>query len=396
MPRSKNTWIKYLLKKLSIVVFAAISDHTAEAQEPTVNTLDLYRTNTQVSCSFSTLDQDVFMIYALLDFKEAPVDSLWISYSWQNPDHTVNDSTLVKPGDRQQVLTWSFANDNIPPMITVRLNYKSRKWVFQEHFPMDAYHSSGGVSLWQSSYPILKTWIHLGDSILLQSQGNNNVFIYFYDHQFDPSRPPMTVRPAQGSASLTIDSLFTMAAGEYYQPHKQGLYFFQNDTTGTIGTSLVVTDVYFPKPQEVSDLTEPLIYITTRAEYQELQQDFSDKQALDKFWLTTLGSPDKARTAIKNYYQNIENANTLFTSYKEGWKTDRGMIYTVLGAPLEVTKTQDTELWIYRDISGDELRFEFRKVSNIFSNNHYELFRNESYDRQWFIAIDRWREGRMQ
>jgi GWxTD domain-containing protein len=203
----------------------------------------------------------------------------------------------------------------------------------------------------------------------------------------------MTVNPAKGSELLSIDSVEVLTPERYFTLHDPGLYFFQADSTTTQGTSIVVTDQSFPQPMEISDLTEPLIYITTRNENQKLKENLSDKQALDKFWLSTVGSADLARSAIKNFYQNVEDANALFTSYKEGWKTDRGMIYTVMGPPISMTKEADSETWIYQSAGSEDLRFVFKKISNIFSNNHYELFRDKSYDRPWFLAIDRWRKG---
>ncbi len=37
----------------------------------------------------------------------------------------------------------------------------------------------------------------------------------------------------------------------------------------------------------------------------------------------------------------------LFTSYKEGWKTDKGMIFIVLGPPDKVQRSKDREVWTY-------------------------------------------------
>ena len=39
----------------------------------------------------------------------------------------------------------------------------------------------------------------------------------------------------------------------------------------------------------------------------------------------------KAKSLIAIYYNRIQNANLHFTTFKEGWKTDRGMIYVVFG-----------------------------------------------------------------
>lgn len=364
------------------------------AQDNLPNALDLYQTESPVSCSFAVVDQDPTWIYAVLNFRQKVEDSIWVAYSQAIEGFFQQDSILIQPSRQRQVLKWRF-DEGYPEavMITVGFNWKGREWLFQEHFPRTAYHSTGQVSLWQSSLPLLRSWINQGDSVQIQSELSDSVYVYYYSHQFEPARPPMTLRPNKGNGSLTIDSIYTLKADQYYTPDRQGLYFFQSDSTTTLGITVLVTDQYFPKPQEISDLTEPLLYISTRDEFQTLKQNFSSKQALDKFWLSTLGSPERARATISNFYQYIEDSNALFTSYKAGWKTDRGLIYTIMGPPLEVGKLLDGENWIYKNALGEQIIFQFIKVSNIFSNNHYELFRDKSYDRLWFNAIDRWREG---
>lgn len=365
------------------------------AQETVLNALDLYNPQAAVSCKFITQDDNAFRIYAILEFNQPLNEPLWAYFSLDTEEGLLNDSTLMEAGNSHQVLEWTFP-DRLPNFITVKLNWNARVWIYQEHFPLSAYHSSGGISLWRSSMPLHEPWIHIGDSIQVRSDRSSRVYTYFYGHDFEPARPPMAVNPAQGGAPLSIDSVFVLPAGQSFSPDKQGLYLFQADSSGTSGVSLLVADRQFPQPREIKDLTEPLIYISTRREFQTLKEDLSSKPALDKFWLSTLESPETARAAIKSYYQNVEEANLLFTSYKEGWKTDRGMIYIILGRPITVKKGLDTETWSYRDIDGDEMNFQFKKVSNIFSNNHYELFRDKAYDRTWFVAIDRWRDGRIQ
>jgi GWxTD domain-containing protein len=338
---------------------------------------------------------DFFWIYARLNFKQPVEDSLWISYQWQSDELLYRDSVLFNSPNRRQLrLKWEFESNNVPPKITVSFSWKARDWFYQEHFPINAMHPTGGISFWKSRIPWFEEWMQLEDNILVENNSSDVTYVYYYGHQFEPSRPPMAMKPGAGS-SLNIDSVFTLTPGQYFSPATTGLYFFQSDSSTTEGRSLLVTEGNFPEPQKIKELTEPLVYITTRGEFQQLKKDLTDKQALDKFWLSTLGSPDKARSAISRFYQNVEVANTLFSSYKKGWKTDRGMIFTVLGAPLMVNKDRTTEIWVYNDVSGEELYFTFRKISNIFSNNHYELIRDKSYDRDWFLAIDRWREGRI-
>ena len=369
--------------------------HSLNGQATSTNTLDLYTIDAPVRCSFTALDkQDSLDIYANLKFDQDGGNPGWINYSWTLDDAIIQDSIAIDLTQNRQVIQWTFEQNRVPSIITLSLEWKSRKWTFQQHFPLEAYHPTGGVALWQSGLPMMTEWINLDDSLRVKGPGVENVFVYFYGHPFDPSRPPMAVRPGKGSSSLSIDSVFVLQPGTTYGPTQTGLYFFQADSTSTDGISVVVTDPNFPKPREISDLTEPLVYITTRKEYENLRNNLNSKSEFDKFWLSTVGSPEKARVAIRNFYRNVEAANTLFTSYKEGWKTDRGMIYIVMGPPLSVTKQQNSETWIYQDRGGEPLEFVFKKIQNIFSNNHYELFRDESYERTWFLAVDQWRNGR--
>ena len=381
--------------KTLITFFILWSVSFCYAQDTEVNSLDLYQTEAPLTCEYTIIESNNgFQVYGILNFSEQPQDTLWAAYALETGDDTIIDSVSFVPRNKRQLLRWDFLEGGMPYTITVTVNWKSREWVFKEHIPDGGYHPTGGVSIWHRSLPMARSWINSQDSIQIRLLEGSDVFVYYYSHKFDPARPPMKVQPGQGSGSLTIDSIFVIPAGTYYKPNRTGLYFFQADSSTNLGNSLVVADNSYPQPREISDLTEPLVYITTKAEYQNLKSDFDNKQSLDKFWLSTLGTPERARSAIKLYYQNIEEANFFFTSYKEGWKTDKGMIYTVMGKPSRVVIDADTETWYYQEIVGDELAFVFKKVGNIFSHNHYELYRDESYDRSWFQAIDRWREGR--
>ena len=317
---------------------------------------------------------DYLWVYAKMEFKESVQDSLWIYYEWVTDEFLYTDSVLFQSARRNLMrLKWEFEADDIPMFITVKFNWKGRDWLFQEHFPVNSMHPTGGISFWKSRTPWFQEWIKSNDSIIVQNNSTELTYVYYYSHQFEPTRPPMAMRPASGGGALVIDSVFTIKAPQYFASDRKGLYFFQSDSSTTEGRSILVVDENYPEPREISELSEPLVYITTRNEFLNLKKDLTSKQALDKFWLSTLKSPDKARAAIKRFYQHIEVSNSLFTSYKEGWKTDRGLIYTVFGAPLMVLKSPTFETWTYQNATGEDLQFVFRKISNIFSNNHYEL-----------------------
>jgi hypothetical protein len=80
----------------------------------------------------------------------------------------------------------------------------------------------------------------------------------------------------------------------------------------------------------------------------------------------------------------------------EGWKTDRGMIYLIFGAPQDVYKTAVSETWIY-GIQGtpNSVTFNFKKMDNKFSENDFFLTRSAYYKDPWYIAVGAWRDGRI-
>jgi GWxTD domain-containing protein len=138
-------------------------------------------------------------------------------------------------------------------------------------------------------------------------------------------------------------------------------------------------------------------YITTRGEWEALYDAENKKLALDDFWLAMLKSPSLAKNVIKRYFDQVEMANKLFTTYKEGWKTDMGMLYIILGNPDLVNRTEKSEEWIYeKNEDFPKMKFTFDKVPNIFADNQFVLRREKDFRDVWFKAIDMWRKGRFE
>ncbi|MEQ9306327.1 MAG: GWxTD domain-containing protein, partial [Marinoscillum sp.] len=103
----------------------------------------------------------------------------------------------------------------------------------------------------------------------------------------------------------------------------------------------------------------------------------------------TYGSKFRAKAAIKNFYDQIEIVNRLFTDYKQGWKTDRGMIYLIFGAPHRVFRSERSEIWQY--IDGTE--FEFIRISTLFTPSMYSLKRSRDYEELWYERVGEIRRG---
>jgi hypothetical protein len=118
--------------------------------------------------------------------------------------------------------------------------------------------------------------------------------------------------------------------------------------------------------------------------------------AVDKFWLNTTKEMNRSRELIRIYYSRVFYANTYFTSYTDGWRTDRGMIYLIFGPPKAVTKTPEKETWIYADkLNYRVLQFVFNRVRNEYSDNDYLLERSIDFRQFWSQAIESWRQGKV-
>lgn len=175
-----------------------------------------------------------------------------------------------------------------------------------------------------------------------------------------------------------------------------GFVHFLKDTTKKQGMTMFGFDKNYPDIRNVFGMIGPLRFISSNAEYDELNNSEDTKKAIDVFWLTKAGSEDRAREVIKKYYNRVEDANESFTSYVEGWKTDRGMVSIIYGTPKSVRTSRDEEVWYYgEETNSFSLQFTFIKVDNPFSENDYKLMRASSYKSSWYRAVDVWRSGRV-
>lgn len=225
-------------------------------------------------------------------------------------------------------------------------------------------------------------------------QTNEDITVFYYNHKFSPAIPPMVTKAPLPEKSLKIDSIFRWKKNTPLNLNNTGLYYFQTDTTTTIGRGIILTHKYFPQLATLDQLKEPLIYITTSEERQNIEQ-ITTKAAFDQFWLELTESPERARSIIREFYNRVETANKWFTSFKEGWKTDPGMIYIIFGTPDEVIKKDQSETWVYlSDSNLPKIKFEFIRSNNIFSSTYYSLIRDKNYSNSWFRAIDLWRKSR--
>ena len=216
-----------------------------------------------------------------------------------------------------------------------------------------------------------------------------------YSRNFPVPIPPF-VEHLRAPFNYLPDSTFNLEIKDgksaYFVPEKTGFCFFQSDTALIEGPSLFRMNAGFPKVTQHILMRDALRYITSSAEFEQLNAFEVPKVAVDSFWIATAGRPDLATELIRKYYLRIETANKLYTSYTDGWKTDRGMIFIVLGKPSNVFRSFTQEIWSYGEFDDPRaLKFYFDKALNPFTENDYVLLRNEFYRAAWYRNVQLWR-----
>ena len=132
-------------------------------------------------------------------------------------------------------------------------------------------------------------------------------------------------------------------------------------------------------------LNEDVTYIISpeeRTAFLRLETNEEREQFIEQFWLRRSSNPDMPDNDFKEeHYRRIAYANEHFASGIPGWKTDRGRIYIIWGAPDEIeshptggtydrpmeegggsTTTYPWERWRYRYLEGIQENVELEFV----------------------------------
>ncbi len=151
----------------------------------------------------------------------------------------------------------------------------------------------------------------------------------------------------------------------------------------------------FPVIQTPEDLIKPLTYLGLKDTISSTDTIGKyTKLAVDNFWLARANNTQRSRELLRVYYKRVLYSNIYFTSYKEGWQTDRGMIYIVYGLPDYIFKSGQEEKWIYNPSGiGPGISFTFNYFKNPVNLNHYLLDREKLKATGWDEAVKIWNNG---
>lgn len=220
-------------------------------------------------------------------------------------------------------------------------------------------------------------------------------FIKKFPMNLNPALPPFSMTPYRFSNTIE-DTTFIYKRNELFTLSESGIYFIQTDTSQTEGIAIICMKKGFPTFSTPSEMLISLRYLLNNREYKLYMGYQNKKLAIDEFWLKAGTNIARGKDLIKVYYNRAVLANIYFSSFKEGWQTDRGMIYIIFGKPNYVYKTMTTEKWIYGNLqSSSSLSFVFEMQPNPFSDNNFVLNRLEYYKAIWYQAVSTWRDGRI-
>jgi GWxTD domain-containing protein len=208
------------------------------------------------------------------------------------------------------------------------------------------------------------------------------------------SLPAINPYAASARANETgFDSTFTVGVYEGFSDqlllNNPGTYFIVSENEDVFLAHRFYDG--FPEIGTVAEMRESLRYISTDSEYRNMMAQ-PPRAAVDDFWIKITGHPERALQQIKRYYKRVEEANRFFTLSKEGWKSDRGMIYIVYGPPSVVYRNAFSEEWTYGEIGNPlSVRFLFNSVSFAGDLTEFELVRSDNYRNSWHLAVSNWR-----
>ena len=222
---------------------------------------------------------------------------------------------------------------------------------------------------------------------------NEPLQVAIYRSVQQPAPPPFSTRLSTDfSVSDTTFELSEKGVFRKLEIKNSGLIVVGPKQINTPKTGICQAYLH---PNNIKELITTMRYISTRDEFQQLQDTIQMRQEFEQFWLARARKDEKlAKKLIANYFGGVNYANEHFSSYKPGWQTDRGIIYIVFGAPDFIDIQENTIIWKYGNQEDNNgLIFKFYQEPIFFLDNNYTLERSPYFKPYWYQAVENWRAG---
>ncbi|MCK5068582.1 MAG: GWxTD domain-containing protein [Bacteroidales bacterium] len=250
-----------------------------------------------------------------------------------------------------------------------------------------------------SGYPKFMRFFLPGErfNVRYRDKSIDSIYVNFYRHESELPRPPITAT-SDYTMNYTPDTsfVFPLVDTANYNLRREGMYHIQVDQERDEGLTLLNFGGSFPDVKTPEELMEPLFYLATLAEYRDLRKESNRKLAVDNFWLKIGNNIEKSRELIRIYYNRVVYSNLYFTSNKEGWKTDQGMIFILFGPPNRIQMTGNGESWYYyAKRKSKAVEFKFSRQHDAYSIQNLVWNKTTESQMYWNEAVRSWKRGKV-
>lgn len=231
--------------------------------------------------------------------------------------------------------------------------------------------------------------------IYSQNLDIKNLLVQYYKPDSYIVIPPYISISANENKNIKPDSVYLVNINDSLKFIKKGYYVFKDLDSVNAYFYFINYGLDYPNITTINDMLEPLKLLTTNKEYNEIANSKNIKIAIDKFWLLKSKNQQYAQEQIRVFYNRVALANEYFSDYREGWKTDRGNIYVMMGAPNYVFLNSHEEEWYYgENPEVASVNFVFRKFEKP-PFKMAEINRDNTYQTLWAQILNTWKNGKI-
>ena len=176
--------------------------------------------------------------------------------------------------------------------------------------------------------------------------------------------------------------IYSKSRKQTFNETKTQIYYSINDTTLNFGTYLLsvilkdnngnqiamATKPFFSRwvglPASVEDIDEAIaqiLYIASSSDIEYMEAGETETEKIKRFlqfWKSKDPSPGNEENQVfEEYFSRVSFANDNFSSYIKGWRSDRGMVFIILGPPNNIDRhpfeydSKPYEVWQYYDLN---------------------------------------------
>ncbi len=377
-------FIKYLFFLSTLLVFSSCFTSGKFYKEEPI----LYQKKFETHHKIVHTSKDTCSLFVVTDSDEYELSIT--AYSNEDQKIILAEKTKVIENKADQTGKIAFKVRDLTYLLEISIRDMQSNSVFRDLVHIDKTEDAQGISIKDDAgNEVVKPYVNVLSKLTLTHPTDQTLWVKYFEQEFKPSAPPFSDKGYKFNPKKNFSAAIPIPNGGTIKLEGEGLYFIQTDTSFFQGIYINVFNDKYPRISSATEMVKSTRYITKLDEYKLIMNSNDLKDGIDEFWLGRASDKEFAKDLIKAYYTKVQLANRDFTTYKEGWKTDRGMLFIIFGKPKEIQKTKTGEIWGYPATDKrNSVRFEFKK-----RHGQSLLVRMEYFKRPWDVEVYEWRKG---